>query len=104
MATVFGLGRTPRERRGNEMTMSSPAYVNWSLLPWDTEQLGLPAARLDLAPVEAEYALARAEVSVALGRTIEECRTAGVRHLTTRAKAADLACIHALHEHQFEFI
>lgn len=70
---------------------SAPA--GWSFLAWDSEQFGFPAARV--APgVDAK----------SLPRVVEECRSAGVRHLTARPDAGDLATIHALEAQGFQFL
>jgi dTDP-4-amino-4,6-dideoxy-D-galactose acyltransferase len=71
----------------------------WTRLAWDSEQFGFPAARI-------EFLLAH-ELDVKrilLARVLEQAQQSGIRHLTARVDAADLASVHALEQCGFETI
>lgn len=67
--------------------------ASWFPLPWDSEQFGFPAARLEPG-VDANR----------LPSVLEECRRAGVRHLTARLDAGDLGTILALEALGFQLL
>jgi len=71
---------------------SKPTFVP---LPWDSEQFGFPAARLD--------ALAR-ETPEGIAALAACAKAQGVRHLTARVSANDLATIHALEMNAFHLV
>jgi ribosomal protein S18 acetylase RimI-like enzyme len=74
-------------------TAKTSAAPGWSPLPWDSEQFGFPAARLEEG-VDAG----------GLPRVLEECRRAGIRHLIARPDARDLRMIHALEAEGFQLL
>ncbi len=76
----------------------------WRLLDWDTGEFGMPAARLDLLEASGEYAEARACKRGLVAMVLEECREAGIRHLSARVDTGDLSTIHVLEEAGFELI
>jgi RimJ/RimL family protein N-acetyltransferase len=76
----------------------------WRALDWDTEQFGIPAARLDLLETSGSYADARAHNRELLTAVLAECREGGIRHLSARVDTGDLATIPALEEAGFELI
>lgn len=76
----------------------------WSALPWDTEQLGIAAARVDVLTASGPYAEARAKKQQLLALIVEECRTSRIRYLSARVDGGDLAAIHALENAGFELI
>ncbi len=70
-----------------------PTSAGWVPLPWDTEQFGFPAARLEL-DVAPDH----------LQSVLQECRRAGIRHVTARPDATDRGTIRALENHGFELL
>mgnify|MGYP001596271299 CR=1 FL=1 len=76
----------------------------WRTLEWDTEQFGIRAARLDLLDAPGSYAEARAEKRELLASVLDQCREAGIRHLSARVDTGDFSTIHALEEAGFELI
>jgi RimJ/RimL family protein N-acetyltransferase len=76
----------------------------WRALDWDTEQFGIPAARLDLLETSGSYTDARAHKRELLTAVLAECREGGIRHLSARVDTGDLATIPALEEAGFELI
>ena len=52
----------------------------WRALDWDTEQFGIPAARLDLLETSGSYTDARAHNRELLRAVLAECREGGIRH------------------------
>ncbi|MBI4874396.1 MAG: GNAT family N-acetyltransferase [Acidobacteria bacterium] len=69
----------------------------WQPLPWDSEQFGFPAARLELPAAEA-----RERYEKLVEAALAECRQAGIRHIVARVGAGELAAIHALEAAGFE--
>jgi RimJ/RimL family protein N-acetyltransferase len=76
----------------------------WRTLEWDSEQFGIPAARLDLLDASGSYAEARAQKRELLATVLGQCREAGIRHLSCRVDTGDSTTIHALEEAGFELI
>ena len=74
-------------------TAEISATAGWLPLPWDSEQFGFPAARLE-SGVDAAR----------LPFILEECRRAGIRHLIARVDASDLSTIHALEGEGFQLL
>ncbi len=74
----------------------------WTRLGWDSEQLGIPAARLDLLVASGGYEEALARKSSLLKTVTEECRLRGIRYLTARVSASELSTIHALGQAGFD--
>ena len=68
---------------------SIPTFVP---LPWDSEQFGFPAARLDRL---------HAETPSGIAALVASAKSQGVRHLTARVSADDLPTIHALESNAF---
>ncbi len=73
-------------------------------MQWDSEQFGIPAARLDLLEASGSYAEARAQKRDLLASVLHGCREAGVRHLSSRVDTGNLTTIHVLEEAGFELI
>ena len=77
------------------------AFAALSRLPWDSEQLGMLAARLDYfvcnGPQLEVYNIKRALADCVL----QFCEKEGIRHLSARADASDLSSIHVLEEKGF---
>ncbi len=76
----------------------------WRILDWDSEQFGVGAARLDLLEASGSYREARGQKHELLASVLEQCRQAGIRHLSARVDTGDLTTIHALEETGFELI
>ncbi len=76
----------------------------WRNLEWDSEQFGIPAARLDFLQASGSYAESRAEKQKLLASVLAQCREAGVQHLSTRVETGDFTAIHALEGAGFELI
>lgn len=87
-------------RTGNTIA----GLVCWTHLRWDSEQLGMPVAKLDLLVSTGGYQEAFERKSALLRMAAEECRIRGVRYLTARVGAADLSTIHALGRAGFDMI
>ncbi|MCW5978478.1 MAG: GNAT family N-acetyltransferase [Bryobacteraceae bacterium] len=78
--------------------------ASWRALEWDTAEFGMPAARIDALEAPGAYAKARVDKRELLAIVLDECREAGIRHLSARVDTADLTTIHALEEAGFELI
>jgi RimJ/RimL family protein N-acetyltransferase len=78
--------------------------AEWRTLEWDSEQFGIPAARLDLLESCGPYAEARAEKQKLLASVLDQCANAGIRHLSARVDTGDFTTIHALEAAGFELI
>lgn len=87
------------------LRIETPAGVaEWRTLQWDSEQFGIPAARLDLLEASGSYVEARAQKRDVLASVLHECREAGIRHLAARVDTGNFSTIHALEEAGFELI
>jgi GNAT superfamily N-acetyltransferase len=78
--------------------------VSWTPLPWDSEQLGMSAARIDVLASSGSYREARERKSAMIRALIEECRANGIRYLTTRVPSEDLSSINALSSEGFDLM
>jgi GNAT superfamily N-acetyltransferase len=76
----------------------------WSFLPWDTQVLGWPSARLEWLAAAGSDAAARGQKDQLVRGALEQCRGDRIRYLTARLHSADLPGIHALEENGFELI
>lgn len=85
-------------------TESPAGTAVWSTLEWDSGQFGMLAARLDLLDSSGPYAEARSKRRELLGEVLDQCREAGICHLSARVNTGDFATIHALEEAGFELI
>ena len=72
---------------------TSWANSAWRRLEWDSARFGFPAARL-----ESGWGRDR------LPQIVAECRQEGIRHLTARCDARDLAAVHALERAGFQLL
>src|ERR1039457_5019492 len=87
------------------LRIETPAGVaEWRTLQWDSEQFGIPAARLDLLDASGSYAEARARKCELLASVLHECHEAGIRHLSARVDTGNFTTIHVLEEAGFELI
>ena len=78
--------------------------ANWSRLAWDSGQLGMPAARVELLVSTGSFEEAFERKSALLKAVVEECRAQGVRYLTARVGASDLSTIRALTNASFDLL
>jgi|ERR1035438_3596696 RimJ/RimL family protein N-acetyltransferase len=83
---------------------TSAGTAVWRTLEWDTEQFGIPAGRLELLDASGSYAEARARKRELLALVLDECRAAGIRHLSARVDTGDFTTIHVLEEAGFELV
>jgi len=87
------------------LRIETPAGVaEWRALEWDTQQLGMAAARLELLEASGPYAEARAGKQKLLSSILDRCRQAGIRHLSARVDTGDFSTIHALENAGFELV
>jgi GNAT superfamily N-acetyltransferase len=88
----------------NTSASETGAAIGWVPLPWDSEQFGFAAARLEIAP----GAFGEGADTHGFERGVDEallsCRSAGIRHLTARVDIAELGAIHALQTAGFELL
>ncbi len=72
-----------------------------TLLPWDSQQLGIRVARLEhliaLGDYERQYLIKES----LLAAVLEECAGKGIRYLISRVHTSDLSTIHLLERHGF---
>ena len=80
------------------------AYACWRHLDWDSRMFGMPAARLEYLIAPREYGPGLSSKLQLLDVAIEQCRAAGVRHLSARVDAGDLSTIHALEARDFQLL
>ena len=80
------------------------AAAVWHTLDWDTGEFGMQAARLDVLEASGVYDEARAQKRELLAKVLDQCRAAGIRHLSARVDTGDFTTIHALEEAGFELI
>ena len=78
--------------------------ASWTPLAWDSEQLGMPAARIDLLVSSGDYREARDRKCALLRSVADECRVHGIRYLTARMPAEDLSSINALGSEGFDLM
>lgn len=76
-------------------------FAALSRLPWDSEQLGMPAARLDYLISNGPYLQGSAIKRALADCVLLFCDKEGIRHLSARADASDLSSIHVLEEKGF---
>lgn len=76
----------------------------WRHLAWDSGQLGMPAARIDLLVSAGGFEEAIDRKSALLNTVAEECRAQGVRYLTARVGASDHSTIRALTRESFDLL
>lgn len=78
--------------------------AEWRLLPWDSQQLGITAGRLERIEASGSYSEARARKMELVTSVVNHCHAARVRHLSARVDTGDLSSIHALEEGGFEMV
>jgi RimJ/RimL family protein N-acetyltransferase len=89
----------------SDFRIATPAgTAAWRVLAWDSEQFGIPAARLDQLDAPGPYAEARDHKRQLLAAVLDQCRQAGIHHLSARVDSGDFTTIHALEEAGFELL
>ena len=78
--------------------------ASWRQLEWDSQQIGLPAARLDFLLAPGIYKEARIVKQKLVSHLLRDCREQGVQYLTARLDCSDRSGIHALESCGFELI
>jgi L-amino acid N-acyltransferase YncA len=79
-------------------------FACFNMLPWDSEQLGVPAARIDYLVAEGSYHEQRRIKEGLLERLLAQIEACGVRHLSVRIDASDNSSLHALEAAGFNTI
>ena len=72
-----------------------------SILPWDSDQLGMRAARIDYLIAEGRYDQQLQVKETLLEQVLVEAHDRGIWHLSVRIDASDLSTLHALEEAGF---
>lgn len=80
------------------------ALMQLDLLPWDTQVLGFPVARIGCWIDRLDDAGNLEHREGLLTNVVDEARHLGVRYLFTRAPAADVCAIHALEGNGFRLV
>lgn len=80
------------------------AVGSWVCLAWDSAQLGMSAARVDVLLADPGYGAAVSTISPVLDKVVHQCKGNGVRYLTARVDIGDLASIHSLQCQGFSLI
>ena len=70
-------------------------------LPWDSTQLGMPAARLDYLVAENIDGTALGIKSHLIREALSDARLSRMQHITARVDAHDISSIHALEQNGF---
>lgn len=76
-------------------------FAVFSRLTWDSEQLGMSAARLEPLIATGCYTEQHQIKETLLNKVLEEAQSRGVWHLSTRVDASDLSGLHVLEEAGF---
>src|SRR6266446_2566927 len=79
-------------------------FACFSVLPWDSEQLGVKAARIDYLVAEGSYHEQRRIKEALLERVLADVEACGVRHLSVRIDASDYSSLHSLEAVDFNTI
>ena len=76
-------------------------FTGFSMLPWDSEQLGVSAARLDYLVASGSYDEQRLVKDTLLENVLGVAHDRGVWHLSARVDSSDLSSLYALEEAGF---
>ena len=71
-------------------------FASLTMLPWDSEQIGVTAARLDYLIAEGSGNEQQQIKKALLACVMEHAEVRGVRHLSIRVDASDTSSLHAL--------
>ena len=83
--------------RGNQ----AHGFAAFTVLPWDSEQIGVPSARIDYLVAEGSYVEQYQTKKKLLDHVIVAADERGVRHLSVRVDASDLSSLHLLEQEDF---
>ena len=97
-----------REARGNDggawvvvQQNHVRAFGCFRKLPWDSQQLRMPAARIDYLLAAGSYNEQRSVKEMLLEELLVEAQNLGVWHMSARVDASDLSSLHVLEEAGF---
>ena len=79
-------------------------FACFNLLPWDSEQLGVKAARIDYLVADGSYYEQLRIKDALLERLLTQVEACGVGHLSVRIDASDYSSLHALEGADFHTI
>lgn len=77
------------------------AFGCFRKLPWDSQQLRMPAARIDYLLAAGSYNEQRSLKEMLLDELLVEAQNLGVWHMSARVDASDLSSLHVLEEAGF---
>ena len=76
-------------------------FTALSMLPWDSQQLGFAAGRIDYLVAEGGYPQQHETKKALLRRVLNEANRRGIWHLSVRVDTNDLSTLHVLEETGF---
>jgi dTDP-4-amino-4,6-dideoxy-D-galactose acyltransferase len=76
-------------------------FACFTMLPWDSEQLGVTAARIHYLVAEGSYGEQQQIKRALLEHVLEEAQERSVWHLSVRVDASDLSSLHVLEQAGF---
>lgn len=76
-------------------------FASLSLLPWDSQQIGFAAARLNYLVAEGSYPQQHEIKKALLQHVLNEATRRGIWHLSVRVDSNDLSSLHVLEEAGF---
>ncbi len=76
-------------------------FASLTLLPWDSQQIGFAAARIDYLVADGGYPIQHETKRGLLKHLINEALRRGVTHLSARVDANDLSSLHVLEQAGF---
>lgn len=76
-------------------------FANYSFLTWDSEQLGMPTARIDHLIAHGTYQEQQHIKTNLIEQLIADAQSQGIWHLSVRIDASDLSSLHVLEEAGF---
>lgn len=76
-------------------------FSSLTLLPWDSQQLGFAAARIDYLVAEGPYPQQHSTKKALLAHVVNEALRRGIWHLSMRVDSNDLSSLHVLEEAGF---
>ena len=76
-------------------------FASLSMLPWDSEQIGVSAARIDYLVAQGSYDEQQQTKKKLLQHVLAEAQEQGVWHLSVRVDASDLSSLHVLEQAGF---
>ena len=76
-------------------------FTSLSMLPWDSQQIGVTAGRIDYLVAEGAYQHQHETKKALLRHAINEATRRGIWHLSVRVDSNDLSSLHVLEEAGF---